>query len=177
MIGSCTPSQLAGDAELCVGCGLCCDGTLYSRARAEAEEEARLQELGHELTSIDGARYFPLPCLHHDSGRCTVYETRFVKCRSFRCALLQRYDAGELSLSEARTKIETVKRLLARIGAVDPDALEQSRRSHCRSRLEAQMASSDRETRVSVGVRLVQLIALDTYLARWFVNRTSRTHS
>jgi hypothetical protein len=34
------------DTAPCVGCGLCCDGTMFAKARAEPEEEARMANLG-----------------------------------------------------------------------------------------------------------------------------------
>lgn len=165
------------DTALCVGCGLCCDGTLYSRVRAEVEEEARLEKLGHQLTSVEGSRYFLLPCQHHESGRCSIYQERFAKCRSFECALLRRYEAGELDLAEARTKIRTAKELLARIKVIAPADLSQKSRADYRARLESDLARTDGDDGEAVARQLVQVIALETYLDRWFLNKRSQTHS
>lgn len=171
------PKRSSGveDTAPCVGCGLCCDGTLYSRARAEPEEESRLNALGLKLTTVEGKRYFELPCTQHDCGRCAIYETRFARCRSFRCALLRRYQRGEINLSDARDRVETAKRLISAVMPTDPAAAQDINRRRIRSQLHLNMQSADHAARAEMGARLVRIVALDDYLARWFLNKKPQT--
>src|SRR5689334_12030404 len=94
------------DTSPCVGCGLCCDGTLYNVAKVAPGEEALLQSLGLTLTASADRTSFTLPCRFHESGRCTIYEDRWTVCRTFRCALLRKYQAGEVGIEEARAMVE-----------------------------------------------------------------------
>ncbi len=128
------PSTLAivgQEQSLCIRCGLCCDGTLFERARVSPEDDlARLEAEGFILISATAGMRFELPChLHHDRV-CTVYQQwRPQVCHTFRCALLRRLAAGELSLEAAGAQIERTVELAHRVRARLPDQSETRRRS------------------------------------------------
>ena len=170
-------SSTQSDTAPCVGCGLCCDGTLYTRARAEPEEESRIEELGLELVSFEGVRYFRLPCAHYGCGQCTIYDQRFARCRSFRCALLRRYQDGEISLGEARDKVETARQLVAGLAETDPLAVLDANRSCIQSKLQRDMEDADETDRPGIARRFLRVVALQTYLERWFLNKRKQTRS
>jgi len=161
------------DTAPCVGCGLCCDGTLYGRAAAEPDEEERMGALGLELLTHDGRRYFRLPCIAHDCGSCRIYETRFLKCRTFRCALLRRYHAGEIGINEARKTVEGAKRLVDELLSAEPGAVPDRQRQSVIIELRKQMLEEIGPSRAEVAARLLRIIALDEFLNRWFRNSPS----
>ena len=87
------------EQSLCVQCGLCCDGTIFERARVFPEDDlARLEADGFVLLTAGERRGFALPCHHQQDRVCTVYQQwRPTVCHTFRCTLLHRFDAGELA--------------------------------------------------------------------------------
>ncbi|URW75325.1 YkgJ family cysteine cluster protein [Sphingomonas donggukensis] len=98
-------------ARLCVECGLCCNGALFTHAKLEPSETDRAPS---STTTPEGGPAFHLPCpLLTDAG-CSIYETRFGICRSFRCALLRRVTAGEVGIDEGLARVAEAKRLIAR---------------------------------------------------------------
>jgi Fe-S-cluster containining protein len=162
------PGRLSDASTLCVGCGMCCNGVLFTNARAEPDEVPRLRELGLEVEQVRGDRLqFRLPCPHHDDGHCGIYADRFLKCRTFRCALLKRLDSGETSLAEAEAAVAQAKAMLARVTALDPAA------GQFRTRLEQRTAPPPEEGEdVTLRRRLlIESLALDLFFDRKFRNR------
>ena len=155
-------------AELCVGCGMCCDGTLYERASVAPGEEERMAASGLELFGDAGKRSFRQPCPHSSGGRCTIYESRFHICRTFECALLRSVESGDLSLSEAKGKVATAQQLLEKVVAIDPAWQRVEARNSARALLAEQLATSDDLGRRAGSERLLNIVALESYLSRWF---------
>lgn len=95
-------------SEICVKCGMCCDGTLFSRATIKDEADEKLaQSFGLEtFTSSVGKRSFKLPC-HHFERCCTVYDkTRPSVCCTYFCKPLREVQQGSSDVIEARKIIE-----------------------------------------------------------------------
>ena len=159
-----------GDTAPCVGCGMCCNGTLYWMAKVTPGEESRIQAHGLELTEDKATTYFKLPCHHEQCGRCTIYETRFDICKSFRCRLLRAYQAGEVDLAEARQRVETALDLAQKVRADDPAATNAFNRRGIRARLAEAPDVETGEERAIRTRRLLNVVALDTCLERWFRN-------
>ena len=126
-----TPAIADQEQSLCVRCGLCCDGTLFERARVFAEDDlARLEAEGFILVDVAAGTRFALPCHYHHNRICTVYQQwRPQICHTFRCALLRRLAAGELSLDEARAQIERTVALAERVRGQVPAEAEARRHS------------------------------------------------
>ena len=162
---------IAVDDGPCAGCGLCCDGTLYSFARAEDDEKEGLAAIGLSLTEHEGKSYFRLPCTKVSCGRCTIYEDRFTICRSFSCALLKRYEAGEIGPIEARETVADPTRLVAAVTADDPAAASHESRKRIRNALAEECASGSEARRRTLAARLLRIVALDEFLERRFRNR------
>lgn len=169
--GSAEPAAgaMSDASTLCVGCGLCCSGVLFTDARAEPDEVPRLKALGLDVEQVRGERLqFRLPCPHHDDGRCGIYADRFLKCRTFRCALLRRLDEGEVGLGEAQSIVSQARIMLARVAELDPAAAEFRVRAEQRA---AKRPAETGEAAVSRRRLLVGSLALDLFLDRWFRNR------
>jgi hypothetical protein len=168
------PAIDVSDTAPCVGCGMCCNGTLYWMAKVTPGEEPRIQAHGLTLMEDKGTTYFKLPCHHEKCGACTIYETRYDICRSFRCQLLRQYPAGEVDLAEARSRVETALQLVEKVRADDPDAQSAFSRRIIRARLAERDADANPALRSNRARRLLNIIALDTFLERWFRNPKSR---
>jgi hypothetical protein len=126
-----TPVISDAEQSLCVQCGLCCDGTIFERARVFAEDDlAQLAADGFILVTAAERIGFALPC-HHQQGKiCGVYQRwRPQICHTFRCALLRRVEAGELAWAEARARIERTVALAERIRDQLPAQRDNERQS------------------------------------------------
>lgn len=84
-------------SELCLSCGLCCDGSLFQLVKLQpGESDPRLRLVPeHEA--------FAQPCSCFAAGACAIYEQRPAACRDFRCRLLGQPLAPALGVV-ARTK-------------------------------------------------------------------------
>ncbi|WP_129676348.1 YkgJ family cysteine cluster protein [Candidatus Chloroploca sp. Khr17] len=102
-----TPVVASPAQGLCVRCGLCCDGTIFAWARLTPEDDlARLEAGGFIVLPTKTGTGFAQPCHHHHDRVCTIYqEWRPSICHAFRCQLLRRFDAGEISLEQAHVTI------------------------------------------------------------------------
>jgi hypothetical protein len=99
--------------SLCLSCGLCCDGTLFSQVPFASDEIAPMRALGFAVIQVRHPAYAIQPCAKWVGGSCTVYAMRPQNCRDFRCRLLQRYEAGEVSLEDALTLVRRALSLAA----------------------------------------------------------------
>jgi len=161
-------AALPDGSALCVGCGMCCDGTLFDRIGVTAEEQVRLKVLGFSLLRYEGEMVFEQPCRSDDCGSCLIYEARPVVCRRFRCGLLQAYQSGAISLDAAKSKQDKARELIAAVAADDPAAVRNGPRHKLRLQLAEQMQAGGPETRRVLARRFLNVIALDSYLERWF---------
>lgn len=88
-------------SDLCVDCGMCCDGTLFERARANMPNDNELiKKFGLTPLIINDKPFFKLPC-HHFEKCCTVYNNeRPSICSEFMCNPLRKYEKGDISFVE-----------------------------------------------------------------------------
>ena len=159
------------DTAPCVGCGLCCDGTIFNHAVVTPGEEPRLLAHGMELVTRDEGTVFLQPCRFASCGQCSNYAGRFDICRSFRCALLKRYQAGEIDLPAARATVEEAMKLIALVTANDPEAALFENRRRARAELAQRLTEVAVEDRPAIARRLLNMVALDEFLARRFRNK------
>lgn len=118
--------------QLCLHCGLCCDGTLFRDVELQPGDDAdKLHALGLPVTRSrrrEGADHlkFPQPCSALCSDlKCRVYADRPARCREFECALFKAVAVGKVELPAAlktirqtRQMAEKVRRLLRELGDV-----------------------------------------------------------
>lgn len=96
---------MSSAGELCRGCGLCCDGTLFTWVVLQpGDDVAALANSNIAVTDQDGAGRFLQPCAAHAGGDCGIYANRPATCRGFQCKTLQRFSAGKLYYNDAADK-------------------------------------------------------------------------
>ena len=101
-------------SDLCLDCGLCCDGSIFGKARLRPDELELSVAAGLERVDDDGQAFFRLGCSCLDRTACRIYEKRPETCRTFRCALLNRLDTGDVDFMTAKTMVAEARRLADR---------------------------------------------------------------
>jgi len=108
------------DVSICVGCGLCCDGTLFSHLGVidESDLGLPLQALGVAVIAEADPPVFSLPCPAFDGHACTIYALhRPTACGWFECDVSSAVTAGRMSRSEAQSVIDDTRALRDRVRA------------------------------------------------------------
>jgi uncharacterized protein len=167
---------------ICVGCGMCCDGTMYRTVDVGADDRIELLEAaGLVFSTRDEVTSFRQPCSAFGGGCCSVYDGRPSVCRGYRCLLLRRHEAGEVSREDALSLIArtTAMRdrvrsgLTAYVGAEDPKTLDGLYRLMM-AKFEAQPDPAAARRKHSD--LLLTVVALRVILAREFEPRDSTSH-
>ncbi len=99
-------------SDLCVSCGLCCDGSLFRFLPVEPRDVGAHAALSLPVVRQSGRLAMPLPCAKLSGACCTVYAARPPGCRAFVCHLGYRLERGEVSFEHA---LGVVKEAQARI--------------------------------------------------------------
>lgn len=104
------PIAVTDDAsDLCTGCGMCCDGTLFGRVTVYPDDFATLVKYGMPPQPRGDGFAYDQPCPRLTGTVCGIYAERFVTCRRFRCALLRKLDAGAVGVAEAQARIAAAR--------------------------------------------------------------------
>lgn len=110
-----TPGISLGE-KLCIGCGLCCTGYLFTYAGLQDEEIPGAYSLGLPVDSMEkpGERYFELPCPLWN-GKCPVYaDARKPNvCGVYKCNVLKRLEGGEITFEKAQETVKITKSMIA----------------------------------------------------------------
>lgn len=176
--------------QLCLACGMCCDGTLFDLVKLEANDDARkLKALGLPVTVSRGrepAARFPQPCAALCADRtCRLYADRPWQCRVFECGVLKEARAGRITpaaalrlVKQARRRADRVRRLLRELGDTD-EHLGLGERFHRTSeRLEAGNADPAAKARyadLSLAVHQFRLQAHDQFYTQTETPRAPAT--
>jgi Putative zinc- or iron-chelating domain len=169
-------TTLSEASQMCVSCGFCCDGTLFNRVGVPDDgERERVRRYGLEIRPTRGDGYsFRQPCTMHVDGACTIYEDRPRTCRTFRCSLLRRMDAGDVSIERAGSIVASAKGL-ARDVKKRLDATDGGQPGDLWGRVREAWKSDHEEGAVehlrAIGVgpdALMDVLALGAYLGRHF---------
>lgn len=97
------------DSEnICLVCGLCCDGTLIGFVQLGKEELPALGKI-LEIEEENGNGFILQPCKSYCDG-CTIYNERPKKCNLFKCGLLNSVDSKQMPFQNAVGIINEVKR-------------------------------------------------------------------
>ena len=121
------PSAPGDEQSICVGCGLCCDGTVLTHlaVRDESDLGMPLAALGVSIIVEADPPVFELPCPAVSEGVCTIYHLhRPGACAWFECDLSRSVLAGETPVDEARAVIGATIALRDRVRAGTGDAAE-----------------------------------------------------
>lgn len=109
-----SPDGLSTASDLCVSCGLCCSGPMFTLCKLKPGEEGVVAALGLSPGPHEGA--FGLPCPLIKDKCCTIYDQRPQGCRSYRCEILLDVEAGRLEVERAREIIAEAVELFEGIG-------------------------------------------------------------
>ena len=128
--------------QLCPNCGLCCNGVLFADVELQKGDNAgRLIDLGMGLKKKGMKRAFVQPCRCFDGKLCKIYADRPKRCATFECGLLKRVQSGAMPapaalkrITDAKKLVETVRRLLRRLGESDEQLALTKRYSKIMSR-------------------------------------------
>ncbi len=122
---------MSSSQELCLACGLCCDGTLFDGVQLETGDDAKhLKALGLPVTVSRGRQpiaRFAQPCAALCENRtCKLYTDRPRQCRTFECGVFKKTRTGEMEtttalrhIAKARRQAEKIRRLLRQLGDTD----------------------------------------------------------
>jgi Fe-S-cluster containining protein len=143
-------TETAIEDSLCCYCSMCCNGSLFSHAKLDDAERARLGDSVFYEDS-EGSKNLQFPCTQlGQNGACQVYESRPAICQAFRCSLLRAHDRDELSLEEAKQLVDDAKEIKARAReAIDaaasrlPTIIKEARISRAMRALEHEHEAGD----------------------------------
>jgi Fe-S-cluster containining protein len=121
--------------DICLGCGLCCDGTIFADVELRpTDEPSLLRKLGLPVGTSRASRSpsrpakFAQPCAALQGCHCRIYQQRPTHCREFECVLLKSVKAGSANKSAAlrvirtaRERADRVRQMLRELGDSDED--------------------------------------------------------
>ena len=100
-------------SALCLACGLCCDGNLFTQVPLVEAEALRLRGRLPVIVREDGTPALRQRCEALVGRCCAVYEERPGGCRRFVCMLHTALAADELGAAEALEIVAQAHALLA----------------------------------------------------------------
>ncbi len=160
--------------QLCLACGLCCDGTLFDNVRLESAEEGTVvKALGLPVKTSRGQipfAFFRQPCSALGDCRiCRIYANRPGQCRSFDCQVLKDAQAGRITfdaahrwVKQAQRKAGIIRRLLRQLGDSAESRSLGDRYRRLRRRVESEPIdeqSSHRFAALSLAMHQLDLLA------------------
>jgi Fe-S-cluster containining protein len=101
---------------------MCCDGSLFGRARLEPDEVESARRLRLRVVGNGGS--FEQRCSALAFGACTIYEERPATCRRFVCRLHERLRVEGGALEPYLERVRRVRELFAHFEAsreVEPE--------------------------------------------------------
>ena len=99
---------MSDPTNICLSCGLCCDGTLIGFVQLESEELSPLRKLMEIEQTGENGMFF-LPCNELGCNGCNIYSQRPKACRNFECGVLKSVEKKELTFDKATEVIDVVK--------------------------------------------------------------------
>ncbi|HEY8994157.1 MAG TPA: YkgJ family cysteine cluster protein [Lacunisphaera sp.] len=171
-----TPSE-----QLCLACGLCCDGSLFDGVQLEEGDDAKhLKALGLPVAFSRGRNpvaRFPQPCSALCTDRtCRLYADRPRQCRIFECGVFKEMQAGRTEFATAlrlvqktRRQADRVRRLMVRLGETDEHRALGERFHRLQCRMEAEPTDDTARALfadLSLAVHRLKLLAHDKFYTR-----------
>lgn len=91
-----------GEQKICISCGFCCDGTLFTRASLQAGERGSMPaKIEQNYLRINDKEYFVLPCQYFN-GKCSIYiEKKAYVCSAYRCQMLKDFAEYRVTQEQA----------------------------------------------------------------------------
>lgn len=84
---------------------------------SEGDPVDTLRAAGLVFATTGGQTSFRQPCPAFSAGPCVIYEDRPSACRAYRCRLLRRLEAGDVSPTDASVLVARTTRLRDRVRA------------------------------------------------------------
>jgi hypothetical protein len=94
-------------SKICMQCGMCCDGTLFTKAKIKnSEDELLAKSLGlTTFSTSDSKIFFKQPCQLFNKT-CTIYDKpRPNVCSKFICEPLKKLRTNEITFNDAETQL------------------------------------------------------------------------
>ena len=167
--------------QLCLACGLCCDGTLFDNVRLGPGDDAKqLKSLGLPV-SVSRSRtpltFFRQPCAALCADRtCRLYADRPGQCRTFECGVFKDAHAGRINFAaalrlvkQARRRADHVRQLLRQLGDTEEHRSLNERFRRTQRRLESgsvDAADADTFAELSVAVHTLKLLAHEKFYTK-----------
>lgn len=99
--------------ELCLSCGLCCEGVIFNRAALKDDEIRLAKDYNLDYFPAGEEKFaFRLPCHLYQDNKCSIYLSRPDACKRYRCDLLKRLTSGNIDLEESKQIVSQVKSLM-----------------------------------------------------------------
>ena len=111
--------------SVCLGCGLCCDGTVVRHLAVADESDlgAPLRSLGVEVIAAADPPGFELPCPAVLDGCCSIHALhRPSACAQFECTVSRAVLDGAMDERDARAIIDRTFADRERVGRGELDA-------------------------------------------------------
>ena len=93
--------------NICLSCGLCCEGTVIGFVQVGREELPLLRDV-IDIENTNGDGFFLQSCKKYCDG-CTIYSRRPKQCDKFECGLLKSFNQKEVNFDSALEIINVVK--------------------------------------------------------------------
>lgn len=103
-------------SQLCVSCGLCCDGAIFHFLAITPEELAAMEGQPVTATVHQGRPQLALPCPGLVNKCCTIYERRPSGCRGFHCEVAKAVIADETTLPAGMTTVRGLQIAIDALG-------------------------------------------------------------
>jgi Fe-S-cluster containining protein len=167
--------------QLCLACGMCCDGALFGHVKLGPGDDARkLKALGLPVSvsrSGPPIARFRQPCAALCSDlTCRIYADRPSQCRSFECGVFKDAHAGRIKfpaalrlVKQARQLVEKIRALLRELGDTEErDALgERFHRTQLRMESgRADTAAADAFAELSLAMHDFNLLTHEKFYTR-----------
>ncbi len=94
--------------NICLSCGLCCDGVLIGFVQLDKEELSVMRTL-KDIEAFENSGLFFQPCSNLDADGCNIYSQRPRQCDLFKCEILKSIENKELDFDSALEIINLVK--------------------------------------------------------------------
>ncbi len=169
------------DEQLCLACGLCCDGALFDNVELGAGDDGqKLKAQGLPVAVTRGrtaVTFLRQSCVALCADRkCRVYADRPGQCRAFECGVFKDAQAGRITgavalrqVKSARKKADVIRRLLRKLGDTDEQRSMGDRFRRTQRRMESGGVDAEAgETFAELGVSVHQfnLLAHDKFYTR-----------
>ncbi len=133
-------------SDLCVSCGMCCDGTLFGRVRLYPEDKDIIStdwspQIDHQKQMM------LLPCEYFD-GCCSIYQrSRPKECGRYFCYPLRQVRNGELLIDDAKELVGKILKIRQQFVETQQKFLEFSDKSIFEIRRYLENDDLDEETK------------------------------